>query len=114
MGTVTSVPSVCSVYSVDFMCREAADGRGDSSPAPSKPPVVPLEARRVDNIMKQRCAGAGGDTALPPVPAKPKGKLRAKGEGGAAPPLSIEEKLEGQRPNELKAWIDFRVGRTGS
>lgn len=88
------------------MCREVADGRGDGSPAPSKPPAVPLEARRVDNIMKQRCARAGGDAALPPVPAKQKGKLRAKGEGGAAPPLSIEDNLQNQRPTELKAWID--------
>ena len=78
----------------------------DSALKPSVLPKPPFEARGVDEIMKLKkvCSAAAeisSTTATsPPPPDVP---------GTDATSVSIQDKLEGLRPNCIRAWLEFRV-----
>lgn len=67
---------------------------------PPKPPIPPFEARGVNDIMRVRDReGAGVQVST----------SDKNGSVEVAPELSIQDKLQGQRPKALKAWMDYRV-----
>lgn len=79
----------------------------DPVATPSVPPKPPLEARGVDAIMQLRKAmsyGADAKVTASIPTSLPEG-------AGAVPETttSIQDRLEGQRPKDIKAWLDFRV-----
>lgn len=80
----------------------------DTDPAatPSVPPKPPFEARGVDTIMNLRkampCGGDAGATHSIPT-------SLPDGAGAEEDTMSIQERFEGQRPKDIKAWLDFRV-----
>lgn len=81
----------------------------DTDPAatPSVLPKPPSEARGVDNIMKLRkvMPGSGDAEVTPSIATSPRERAGA----GPDAPMSIQDRLEGQRPKDIKAWLDFRV-----
>lgn len=85
-----------------FLSRNA-----EPAASPSVPPKPPFEARGVDTIMKLRKVMAcGGDTEVTPSisTSLPEGVGADKDAN-----MSIQDRLEGQRPKDIKAWLDFRV-----
>lgn len=81
----------------------------DTDPAatPSVPPKPPFEARGVDTIMKLRKAmthSSGDAEVTPAIHASLPEEVSTK-----ADTMSIRDRLEGQRPKDIKAWLDFRV-----
>lgn len=79
----------------------------DPAATPSVLPKPPFEARGVDSIMKLRKTMPGGGDA---EVTNSNSTSRAEGvEAEAETTKSIQDRLEGQRPKDIKAWLDFRV-----
>eukprot|EP00903_Cladosiphon_okamuranus_P012984 g12116.t2 len=112
---------VGAIFVVDDWCSGPLLAWRDTDPAatPAVLPKPPFEARGVDAIMKLRkTAPCGGDaqveaaqveaaqveaaTSIPTLPPE-----RARTEADTI--LSIHDRLQGQRPKDIKAWLDFRV-----
>lgn len=74
-------------------------------------PKPPLEARAVEDMMKLRRQSPGGADATrsslksPPLPTEEAGVATA----APATTMSIQDRLEGQRPRAVAAWLQFRV-----
>lgn len=102
--------NVCSV------CRHAYRDAGDPGTALSsvhaKTPAVPLEARDVEDIMRTRNKQAGDATTETCIVSTSDGDHTHKrgAASAAAPEMSIQDRLAGQRPEAIKEWIEFRVG----
>eukprot|EP00752_Nemacystus_decipiens_P002127 g2029.t1 len=100
---------VGAIFLVDDWCAGPLLAWRDTDPAatPSVLPKPPFEARGVDNIMKLRqIIPCGGDAGVTPS------NSTSRPEGAAAEEettKSIQDRLEGQRPKDIKAWLDFRV-----
>lgn len=79
----------------------------DPAATPSVLPKPPFEARGVDTIMKLRkTMPCGGDAEVASsIPTSPLEEAGAE----ADTVMSIHDRLEGQRPKDIKAWLDFRV-----
>lgn len=92
-------------------CKPMMFWSRDTDPAatPSVRPKPPFEARGVDNIMKLRkVMPSGGDAQV--NPSNSTSHPEGKGEGAEAETTkSIQDSLEGQKPKDVKAWLDFRV-----
>lgn len=78
----------------------------DTSATPTILPKPPFEARAVEEIMKLRRAGPGVADAHTTYSTTASASLSEDAAGVA---VSIEDRLEGQQPNKIKAWLGFRV-----
>lgn len=103
MFTIASLRHSCLSLNQYSTCptphRDVA-GHGVNSSSFPKAPIAPFEARGVDAIMRQRRAPTTeGNDAMP--------EERGFREGGSG--MLVHERLEGQRPKDLKAWLEYRV-----
>ncbi|CAM9131465.1 unnamed protein product, partial [Ectocarpus sp. 13 AM-2016] len=102
-----------SVFLLDDWCAGPLLAWRERDPAAEPPamPKPPLEARAVEDIMKiRRQIPDGADAtrsslASPPSPTEEAGVAA----GAPATTMSIKDRLEGQRPRAVAAWLQFRV-----
>lgn len=78
----------------------------DTSATPTVLPKPPFEARAVEEIMKLRRAGPGAVDTHGSCSTMVSSSLC---EDTGRTTVSIEDRLEGQQPYDIKAWLDFRV-----
>ncbi|CAB1111111.1 unnamed protein product [Ectocarpus sp. CCAP 1310/34] len=102
-----------SVFLLDDWCAGPLLAWRERDPAAEPPamPKPPLEARAVEDIVKLRRQSPGGADATrssltsPPLPTEEAGVSA----GAPATTMSIQDRLEGQRPRAVAAWLRFRV-----
>lgn len=96
-------PTAWHSCSVAFWRREP-----DSTATSSVIPKPPFEARGVDDIMKLRkvCRAAAETTPSTTTTSPSPPEVAAPAPGAS---FSIQDKLEGLRPNSIRSWLEFRV-----